>query len=567
MPLAYTALSTAEAKSDNGTGGVTITGEGLSLDEIMRVARRRHRVLLPEDPAILKRVEASREFIQDAISSGQAIYGVTTLFGGMANMAVPKEAASALQNNLPLSHRTGTGEYLANEDVRAAMLLRANALLRGASGVRLELIRRLTLFLNANASPRLYCHGSIGASGDLVPLAYIVGSICGLAPGFKVDYDGREMDALAALELMDLAPLPLEAKEGLALMNGTSVMNGVAATCVADALQLLAMALCAHGIFVQALRGSNESFKPFIHQHKPHPGQVWTAHEILRLLEGSRLSRQGVADIRDRRQNELIQDRYSLRCLPQYLGPIVDGMMTIRRQIEVEANSATDNPLIDAENGVAYHGGNFLGQYIGIGMDQLRYYLGLLVKHLDAQIALVVTPEFSHGLPASLVGNPESVVNTGLKALQITANSLMPRVLFFGQSIADRFPTHAEQFNQNINSQGMGSAVLARESLATCSQYMAVALMFATQAADLCTFQQFHHYDARETLSAATRPVYEAVKRVVCVDSNPHRPYVWDDADQSLDLHIASLVEDIQSDGRISRAIKPVLTSLFEQYV
>lgn len=567
MAFAYTAFSSAPVTSGNGTGSITIRGEGLSLNDIMQVARRRHRVSMPTDAAVLQRVEASREFIERAVASGEAIYGVTTLFGGMANVAVPKEAAAALQNNLPLSHRTGVGQFLSNEDVRAAMLLRANALLRGASGVRLELIRRLIIFLNENVTPRLHCHGSIGASGDLVPLAYVVGSICGLAEGFKVDYDGQEMDALAALELMNLPRLKLEAKEALALMNGTSVMNGVAATCVADGLQMLAMALSVQGMFVQALRGSSESFQPFIHRHKPHPGQTWAASQMLTLLEGSKLSRQAVANIRDRGHNELIQDRYSLRCLPQYLGPIVDGMMTIRGQIEVEANSATDNPLIDAEEGVAYHCGNFLGQYVGIGMDQLRYYLGMLVKHLDTQIALVVTPEFNNGLPASLVGNSQSFVNTGLKALQITANSLMPRVSFFGQSIADRFPTHAEQFNQNINSQGMGSAVLARESLVTCNQYMAVALIFAAQAADLRTFQQFHHYDARETLSAATRPVYEAVKRVVGVEPSRERPYIWDDADQSLDRHIADLVDDIQSDGEVAHAVGPVLASLFEQYV
>jgi phenylalanine ammonia-lyase len=565
MAFAYTAFSPAHLASGNGAGAITIRGEGLSLDEIMRVSRRRCRVSMPDDAATLQRIEASREFIERAVSSGQAIYGVTTLFGGMANVAVPKEAAAALQNNLPLSHRTGVGDYLSNEDVRAAMLLRANALLRGASGVRLELIRRLTLFLNHNVTPRLHSQGSIGASGDLVPLAYIAGSICGLAPGFKVDYDSQEMDALEALALMDLLPLPLAAKEALALMNGTSVMGGVAATCMADALQLLALALGAQGIFVQALRGSSESFQPFIHQHKPHPGQMWAASQMLKLLDGSKLSRQAVANIRDRSQNELIQDRYSLRCLPQYLGPIVDGMMTIRGQIEIEANSATDNPLIDSEEGVAYHCGNFLGQYIGIGMDQLRYYLGMLFKHLDAQIALVVTPEFSNGLPASLVGNPQSLINTGLKALQITANSLMPRISFFGQSIADRFPTHAEQFNQNINSQGLGSAVLARESLVTCNQYMAVALIFATQAADLRTFQQFQHYDARETLSSATRSIYEAVKRVVGVEPSRERPYIWDDSDQSLDIHIARLVDDIHAEGEVRQAIEPVLRSLSAQ--
>jgi phenylalanine ammonia-lyase len=253
-------------------------------------------------------------------------------------------------------------------------------------------------------------------------------------------------------------------------------------------------------------------------------------------------------------------------CLPQYLGPIVDGTATIVRQIEVEANSATDNPLIGADAGVAWHSGNFLGQYIGVGMDQLRYYRGLLMKHLDTQIGLLVTPEFNNGLPPSLVGNTSSYINTGLKALQLTANSLMPRILFFGQSIADRFPTHAEQFNQNINSQGLGSAVLTRESLETCHEYMAVALIFAIQTVDLRMFQRYGHYDAREGLSGPTSGVYEAVKRVVGVKPDRQRPYLRDDSDHYLDAHIAALVEDIRTaDGEVPRAIHPVWSSLCEQ--
>lgn len=548
----------------NGFGAVTISGKGLEIEDIVWVARDRVHVQLSDDPATLARVAESRAFIERAVDAGEAIYGVTTLFGGMGNIPVPKEAAAALQNNLPLSHRTGTGSFLSNEDVRAAMLLRANALLRGASGIRLELIRRLAVFLNHNVTPRVHCHGSIGASGDLVPLAYVAGSICGLSPSFKVDFCGECIDAPSALERLHLPPLRLEAKEALALMNGTSVMTGMAATCVADGLQTLATAVAAHAMFAQALCGSIESFQPFIHRLKPHAGQAWAAHQMLTLLERSKLSRGGAGNNRGRVPGELIQDRYSLRCLPQYLGPLVEGMRAIRSHVEVEANSATDNPLIDPEEGVVYHGGNFLGEYIGVGMDHLRYYLGLLVKHLDAQIALLVTPEFSNGLPPSLVGNPKNKINTGCKALQLTANSLMPRIAFFGQSIADRFPTHAEQFNQNINSQGLESAILTRESLTACQQYMAVALMFAVQAVDLRTFQKLGHYDASSALSPATRTLYEAVKQVIGVRPNAERPYIWNDEDQSLDEHIAAIIEDIRSGHAISDAVEPVRSSLGE---
>jgi phenylalanine ammonia-lyase len=230
-------------------------------------------------------------------------------------------------------------------------------------------------------------------------------------------------------------------------------------------------------------------------------------------------------------------------------------MATIWRQIEVEMNSATDNPLIDVENQASYHGGNFLGQYVGVAMDQLRYFLGLMTKHLDVQIALVMAPEFSHGLPASLVGNPDRAVNMGMKGLQVSGNSIMPIISFLGNSLADRFPTHAEQFNQNVNSQGFGSANLARQSVAAANQYLAIVLMAGTQAVDLRTWAEVGHYDARETLSPATVPLYEAVRGVVGKPISRRRPYVWDDDEQFLDEHIEAIANDIRAGGPIAGAV------------
>lgn len=280
---------------------------------------------------------------------------------------------------------------------------------------------------------------------------------------------------------------------------------------------------------------------------------------MLNLLAGSRLVREELDGSHDYRGEHPIQDRYSLRCLPQYFGPIVDGILQIEKQIEVEINSATDNPLIDVANQACYHGGNFLGQYVGVGMDQLRYYIGLLAKHLDVQIAYLVAPEFNNGLPASLVGNRERTVNMGLKGLQITGNSIMPLLTFYGNSITDRFPTHAEQYNQNINSQGYASANLARHSVQIFQQYMAIALMFGVQAVDLRTYLVGDHYDARSTLSPATRDLYMAVRDVVGQPPSSDRPYIWNDHEQALDEHIARIAEDIASGGQIIAAINNAL--------
>jgi phenylalanine ammonia-lyase len=541
---------------------IEIRGEGLTIDDVVAVARRGAPVRITDDPEVRRRIEASLQYVVHAAQVADRIYGVTTGFGGMANVVIAPKDAGALQENIARFMSVGAGRPLRTDDVRAAMLLRANSHLRGASGLRFELIRRLTVFLNEGVTPILREFGSIGASGDLAPLAQVMGAVCGLSPHFMVDDRGKTVDCLSALARLDLEPLHPGPKEGLAMINGTSVMTGVAAHCVHDARTLAAIALTTHALYLQALRGTNQSFHPFIHRHKPHRGQILAARLMLELLDGSQMVRDELDGRHEDRGEQPIQDRYSLRCLPQYTGPILDGIDLVARQVEVEMNCANDNPLIDGDESRSYHGGNFLGQYIGVAMDQLRYFLGLLVKHLDVQIALLMAPEFNQGLPPSLVGNQARKVNMGMKGLQLSGNSMMPVVGFLGGSLVDRFPTHAEQFNQNVNSLGLGSAVLARQSIDTACQYMGVALMVATQAVDLRTYSTTGRYDAREKLSPATVPLYEAVRDVVGKPPSAERPYVWDDRDQFLSEHIALIAEDIAAGGRVPAAVEKLAAEL-----
>ncbi len=565
---------------DTSDSTIIVGDRSLTVDEVVSVARYGTRVSLTENTDVIKGVQASCDYINNAVETGQPIYGVTSGFGGMAHVVVSREQAAELQTNLIWFLKSGAGGRLPLADVRAAMLLRANSHLYGASGIRLELIRRLETFLNAGVTPHVYEFGSIGASGDLVPLSYITGALIGLDSSFSVDFNGKEMSAPTALRQLSLPQLQLQPKEGLAMMNGTSVMTGIAANCVYDARVLLALAMGVHALAIQGLYGTNQSFHPFIHQRKPHHGQLWTADQMFTLLKDSHLVRDELDGKHEYRGQELIQDRYSLRCLPQYIGPIVDGVLQITKQIEIEMNSVTDNPLIDVENQASYHGGNFLGQYVGMGMDHLRYYIGLLAKHIDVQIALLVSPEFSNGLPPSLVGNPERSVNMGLKGLQISGNSIMPLLSFYGNSladrfpthaeqfnqninsIADRFPTHAEQFNQNINSQGYTSATLARRSVDIFQNYMAIALMFGVQAVDLRTYKKTGQYDARTCLSPATVQLYSAVRQVVGQKPTSDRPYIWNDNEQGLDEHIARISADIASGGLIVQAVQNILPCL-----
>jgi phenylalanine ammonia-lyase len=541
---------------------VIIRGENLTINEVVRVARYNAKVLLSDDENVRQRVEASHNYIVDAAKTGKAIYGVTTGFGGMANTVISPEETAELQDNLIRFMKSEAGKRLSRADVRAAMLIRANTHLLGFSGLRLELIQRMITFLNADVTPHVREFGSIGASGDLTPLACITGALIGQSKSFTVDFKGEEIDAITALKLLGLSRLQLQPKEGLAMINGTAMMSGVAANCVHDAQVLLALAMGAHALAIQGLNGTNQSFHPFIHSHKPHPGQQWAAAHMLDLLNGSALIRDELESRQGHQDGQLIQDRYSLRCLPQYMGPSVDALKQIVQQVTIEINSATDNPLIDPENGKDYHGGNFLGQYIGVAMDQLRYHLGLLTKHLDAQIALLVAPEFSNGLPPSLLGNSDRKVNMGLKGLQICGNSIMPMITFFGNSLVDRFPTHAEQFNQNINSQGLGSANLTRQSIDALQQYISVALMFGVQAVDLRTYLVKRHYDARATLSPASLKLYESVREVVGQPPFENRPYIRNDNEQYLAEHIQLIAADIASGGQIPQAVETVLASL-----
>jgi phenylalanine ammonia-lyase len=540
---------------------VTISGAGMTIAQINEVVRGA-RVQLSDEPAVLSRLQRSREIVQTKIARGEQIYGVTTLFGAMADQYVNASQLVKLQKLALWQHKSTTGPRLPAGEVRAAMALRANSLMKGASGIRLVIIERYAAFLNAGAIPHVYQRGSIGASGDLVPLSYIAGAVLGLDPAFKVDLGEDTLDSHAALQKLGLTPLEIEAKEGLALNNGTGVSTGIAAVAIERAMRLTALTLGIHALFAQAMLSTSQTFAPFIHAVKPHSGQVWTAHEMSRLVAGSKLMRDEAAGDRGNRPGKLIQDRYSLRCLPQFIGPIADGLRFAACQIEVESNSANDNPLIDPDSGEIFHTGNFLAQYIGVAMDSVRYLIGLLAKHVDAQIALLMTPEFSYGLSASLVGNPDGGLNVGLKSLQVGGNQMMPLISFYGQSIVDRFPTHAEQFNQNINSQAMNSANLAREQLDVLEHFLAIALLCGVQAVELRAKLIADTYDARAVLSPATQGLYVNARIAAGGQPNAERPLMWNDMDSFIQPRIEGLLSNISSQGNIMTATSGIAERL-----
>lgn len=532
---------------------LTISGQPLTVSTVCEIARSTDPVAITTDNNFAARMTAATAVVEKAVAENQTIYGVTTGFGGMAGVPVDRQQAAASQNNLPCFLATGAGDPIDRRHVRAAMLLRANVLAKGVSGVRGEVVERLLSFLKADLTPVVRELGSIGASGDLVPLATLARAITGRSGRVKIDSNGGVIDAATALASLGLEPLELLPKEGLAIVNGTSFSSAIAANCVDESRRLMALAMSVQSMMLQAMQVQEEPFEDFVHQHKPHPGQVWSARMMKQLLAEGRRHTNG--------KSANVQDRYSLRCFPQYMGPIVEGIDRVVRTVETEMNAVSDNPLVDVQNDRFYQSGNFLGQYIGIAMDDLRRFIGLMAKHLDVQIATLVAPEFNNGLPASLRGNEERPYNMGLKGLQITGNSIMPMLTWYGNPIVEHFPTHAEQFNQNINGLSWGSANMAWKSVGLFQHYLTVSMVFAVQALDLRAKSVLGHYDGRALLGSLVIPLYESICASMNCVPNESKPFLFDDSDQWLEEHLASLHENIRSQGRIVDAVEPVLAS------
>ncbi|HEV2687409.1 MAG TPA: aromatic amino acid ammonia-lyase, partial [Bryobacteraceae bacterium] len=334
------------------SSGVLISLENLTLDQIISVVRRGGKVALSSDPGFRQMLQRGRQVLERKLAQGEIVYGVNTGFGGNARCLIPDHELAHHQQALMEFLCCGTGEPLPEDAVRAAILLRANALARGLSGVRVVVIERLLEALNRGITPVVPRFGSVGASGDLCPSAHIARALTG--QGGDVFYRGRRMPAIEALQQEGLEPLQLESKEGLALLNGTTVMTGVAANVVDDASYLFRVALGSLAMAVEALLSSPDYFHPIIHLAKHHPGQIAVAEMLNSMLYGSRLAIP-LDDIRhrveqERREaggavaaHESIQSPYSLRCIPQGLGPMVETLEQVRTVIEREANSVNDN--------------------------------------------------------------------------------------------------------------------------------------------------------------------------------------------------------------------------------
>ena len=445
-----------------------VDGNALTIEQVQAVARNDEKVALSRE--CLRRVRLSRDAVEAIVKRDKMAYGIKTGFGELANVAIPGTDLLKLQLNLIRSHATGLGEPLSEEEVRAALLVRANALAKGYSGVREELLSMIVELLNRRVHPVVPSRGSLGASGDLAPLAHVSLVLVGEGEAF---YQGKRMNGRQALKAAGLRPLVLQSKEGLALVNGTSVMTGIGSLVVHDAIMLLKDALVAASMSFEALKGSPEPFDPRIARLKPHPGLVKVAANMVRLLARSEIvpSHPGA---------HRVQDPYSLRCIPQVLGACADAMENARRVIEIEMNSATDNPLIMPEEQESLSGGNFHGQEAAMALDQLALALTILSGIAERRIARLLDAHLSD-LPPFLT--EESGLNSGMMLLQYVAAALVSenRTLCHPAS-ADSIPTSANQ--EDYVPMGQWAALKSCQVLENARRVIAIEYLCSAQGLD-----------------------------------------------------------------------------------
>jgi histidine ammonia-lyase len=448
---------------------LTINCQSLSLSDVVDVARNGRPVRL--GPRAMEALRSSRRAIDRLIAAGETVYGVSTGFGKFADRIIPPEALEALQRNLVMSHSVGVGDPLGEDVVRAMIVLRVAALALGYSGIRPETVQALVDMLNARVVPVIPSKGSVGASGDLAPLAHLALVLIGEGEAF---WDGERLAGGDALRRAHLEPVRLSAKEGLALVNGTQQMTALGALVTAGAENVLEVADIAGALSLEAVRGTNRAFDPRIQDARPHPGQIAAAAHLRELTAQSEIMASHRFD------DHRVQDPYSLRCMPQVHGASRDAIAYVRRVIEVEMNSATDNPLVFAEDGDVISGGNFHGQPVALALDFAAIALAEIASISERRIEAMLDPNFSE-LPPFLTMH--AGVDSGFMVSQYTAAALVSenKVLAHPASV-DSIPTSANQ--EDHVSMGVTAALKAREVLRNVETVLAIELLCAAEGID-----------------------------------------------------------------------------------
>jgi histidine ammonia-lyase len=455
---------------------LVLNGQPLTLDEIEAVALEDCRVELA--PAAQERVLTSRALIEEILAAGETVYGVNTGFGKLSDVSIPHESLAELQTNLVRSHAGGVGQPLSVGETRAMLLLRANVLAKGLSGCRAAVPELLVALLNAGVSPVIPEKGSVGASGDLAPLAHLALVVIGEGEAF---YQGERLAGAEALRQAGLQPLALAAKEGLALLNGTQAMTAVGALAVARARRVVRLADLAGAMSLEALKGTPAAFDARIQAARPHAGQIAAAAHLIWLMEES--------EIREahREGDTRVQDAYCLRCMPQVHGAVRDVLEHVTGVLEVETGSATDNPLVfpkdsskAQEHGVL-SGGNFHGAPLAYAFDYAALALTDLAGMMERRIDRLLNPDINEGLPPFL--SPHAGLSSGFMMAQIVAAALINecRVLATPSSTGS-IPTSGGK--EDHVSMGMTGALKLRTIVENAERVVGIELMCAVQGVE-----------------------------------------------------------------------------------
>jgi len=458
--------STDPAPVSGPRGRLVLGGEPVGIEALLGAARGALRVELTRDPAFRERLAAGRRALEEALAAGRPVYGVTTGVGSSVTNAVPAEERKLLPLNLLRFHGCGTGRTLGELEAAAVVTVRLATLARGFSAVRPEVLERLCELLRRRILPCIPEEGSVGASGDLTPLSYLAALLVGEREALV---GGATRPAAEALAEAGLAPLALEPKESLAIMNGTSVMTALAAVAFERAERLARLASATTAMVARAIGSNPEHFAPEVFALKPHPGTRRAGRWIREDL--------GPASGAPAR----LQDRYSIRCAPHVIGVLLDALAAIRPWLETEINGVDDNPMIDPDTGSVLHGGNFYGGHVAFAMDSLKAAVAGVADLQDRQVQLLCTPETSGGLPANLI---RGVAHHGMKALQISTSALAAEALKLTMPAAS-FSRSTESHNQDKVSMGTIAARDAIRVLELAETVAAIGLLAACQGVDL----------------------------------------------------------------------------------
>ena len=448
---------------------ILLDGQRLTRDDFSAVVLENRRVGI--SPRSRAAMQESRAWVEKVITEKQVVYGVTTGVGSLSTEHIEPAAARELQLNVVRSHACGVGEPLSTPETRGLLLLRANTLARGLSGVRPRIAEMLCAFLNHGVHPIVPRRGSVGASGDLAPLAHVALALVGEG---ECVFHGRRQRAAVALRTLRLKPLTLEAKEGLSLVNGTQAMLSVGLLALRDAEILVNTADVAGALSLDALRGSTRAFDERLHTARPHPGQLVSARNLARLNRGSSINKSHEGCSR-------VQDAYSLRCMPQVHGAVRDALSYARQVFEIEMNSATDNPLVFARDGDVISGGNFHGQPIAVALDLMALAMTHLGGIAERRVDRMVNPLTSE-LPPFLTRSPG--LQSGLMIAQVTAAALASENKVFAHpASADSIPTSGNK--EDYVSMGMAAALKLHPVINNVTNILAIELLCACQALDL----------------------------------------------------------------------------------